>query len=59
MATWAIRTLFEELARDRPLIVVLEDLNWAEPTFLDLIEYIAGFSRGGRSCSWAARGPNC
>jgi predicted ATPase/class 3 adenylate cyclase len=42
---WAIRTLLEAVARDRPLVVVLEDLHWAEPTFLDLVEYVAGFSR--------------
>jgi predicted ATPase/class 3 adenylate cyclase len=42
---WAIRTLLEELARERPLVVVLEDLHWAEPRFLDLVEYLAGFSR--------------
>ena len=43
---WAVRKLLEALARDRPLVVVFEDLHWAEPTFLDLIEYVAGFSRG-------------
>jgi DNA-binding SARP family transcriptional activator len=37
----AVRRLFEALARRRPLIVVLEDLHWAEPTFLDLVEYLA------------------
>jgi class 3 adenylate cyclase/tetratricopeptide (TPR) repeat protein len=42
---WAIRMLLEALARDRPLVVVLEDLHWAEPRFLDLVEYVAGFSR--------------
>jgi class 3 adenylate cyclase/tetratricopeptide (TPR) repeat protein len=42
---WAIRTFFEALARDHPLVVVLEDLHWAEPRFLDLVEYVAGFSR--------------
>ncbi len=25
----------------RPLLVVLEDVHWAEPTFLDLVEYVA------------------
>ena len=30
---------------ERPLVVVLEDLHWAEPRFLDLVEYVAGFSR--------------
>jgi predicted ATPase/class 3 adenylate cyclase len=42
---WAIRALLEALARERPLVVVLEDLHWAEPRFLDLVEYVAGFSR--------------
>jgi len=43
---WAFRRLFESLAADRPLIVVVEDVHWAEPTLLDLIEYVAGFSSG-------------
>ena len=38
---WATRRLFEALARERPLLVFFEDLHWAEPTFLDLIEYLA------------------
>jgi predicted ATPase/class 3 adenylate cyclase len=42
---WAIRMLLEALAHDRPVVVVLEDLHWAEPRFLDLVEYVAGFSR--------------
>jgi DNA-binding SARP family transcriptional activator len=37
----AVRRLFEALASRRPLIVVLEDLQWAEPTFLDLVDYLA------------------
>jgi class 3 adenylate cyclase len=37
---WAVRRLFEGLARRRPLVVVLEDLHWAAPTFLDLVEYL-------------------
>ena len=43
---WAVRRLFEALARTGPLVVVLDDLHWAEPTFLDLIEHVADFSRG-------------
>jgi class 3 adenylate cyclase/tetratricopeptide (TPR) repeat protein len=38
---WSIRRLFENLARDRPLIVVFDDVHWAERTFLDLVEDIA------------------
>lgn len=37
---WAARRLLEEVARDRPVIVHLEDIHWAEPTFLDLIEQV-------------------
>ncbi len=37
---WAVRKLLEAVARERPLVVVLEDIQWAEPTFLELIEYL-------------------
>jgi predicted ATPase len=42
---WAVRKLLEALARSRPLVVVFDDLQWAEPTFLDLVEHIADYSR--------------
>ena len=42
---WAIRRFLEWSGRDRPLVLILDDLQWAEPTFLDLIEYLAGWSR--------------
>jgi class 3 adenylate cyclase/tetratricopeptide (TPR) repeat protein len=42
---WALRRLLEILARKRPLIVVLDDLHWADPALLDLIEDIAESSR--------------
>ncbi len=42
---WAIRHLLETLARERPLVLVLDDIQWAEPAFLDLVEYLAGWSR--------------
>jgi tetratricopeptide (TPR) repeat protein len=42
---WAVRRLFETVARRRPLLVVLDDIQWAESAFLDLIEYLAGWSR--------------
>ena len=42
---WAVRRLFEALARTRPLVVVLDDLQWAEPTFLDLVEHVADLAR--------------
>src|SRR5712691_8220599 len=42
---WAIRRMLETLAGERPLVVCLEDVHWAQPTFLDLLEYVAGWSR--------------
>ena len=41
---WAARRLFEAVARDRPLVVVLEDVHWAEPTLLDLVDYLASWA---------------
>lgn len=40
---WAVRRLLQELARERPLIVLFDDLHWAQPTLLDLLEYLAGW----------------
>ena len=42
---WAVRRLLEHLARERPLVIAFDDLQWAEPTFLDLIEYLLGWIR--------------
>lgn len=43
---WAVRRLFEALGRDGPLVIALDDLHWAEPVFLQLVEYVASCSRG-------------
>jgi class 3 adenylate cyclase/tetratricopeptide (TPR) repeat protein len=42
---WGVRKLLEALARRTPLVLVFDDLNWGEPTFLDLLEHIADWSR--------------
>jgi len=42
---WATRRLLEELARERPVVLVLDDIHWAQPLFLDLIEHLADRSR--------------
>ena len=41
----SVRKLFEATASERPLAVLFDDLQWAEPTFLDLIEHVADWSR--------------
>ena len=33
------------MPRSGPLLLVLDDVQWAEPAFLDLIEYLAGWTR--------------
>jgi DNA-binding SARP family transcriptional activator len=38
---WAARRLFESLSRRRPVLALVEDLHWAEPTMLDLLEHVA------------------
>ncbi|MEO8476525.1 MAG: adenylate/guanylate cyclase domain-containing protein [Actinomycetota bacterium] len=45
---WSIRRFLETLQRDRPLVVVFDDIHWAEPTLLDLVEYLAGWCRDAR-----------
>src|SRR5581483_10497568 len=39
---WAFRKLLEEAA---PVVCVFDDLHWAEPTFLDLVDHVADWSR--------------
>ena len=41
----AFRRLLEARASDRPQVVVVDDLQWAEPVFIDLVEHVADLSR--------------
>jgi class 3 adenylate cyclase len=43
---WAVRKLLEAAAREQPLVILFEDIHWAEPTFLELIEDLAGKTEG-------------
>jgi class 3 adenylate cyclase/tetratricopeptide (TPR) repeat protein len=42
---WGVRRLLETMARAEPLVVVFDDIHWAEPAFLDLVEYVASFAQ--------------
>ena len=42
----AARRRFEELAAERPLLLVFEDVHWAEPTLLDFVEYLGAQATG-------------
>ncbi len=37
---WALRRGLEVLGRERPLVIVLDDLHWAQPMLLDLVEHL-------------------
>ncbi len=38
---WAVRRLLETLAARTPVLLVLDDVHWAEPALLDLVDYLA------------------
>jgi class 3 adenylate cyclase/tetratricopeptide (TPR) repeat protein len=41
---WGFRKVLEQAAQDRPLVCVFDDIQWAEPTFLALVESLAELS---------------
>ena len=43
---WGIRRVLELVAARRPLVLVLEDLHWAEPTLIELIGTLLEGSEG-------------
>ena len=43
---WAFRKLVEAVATDTPLVIVFDDIQWAEDVLLDLLEHIAFLSTG-------------
>jgi class 3 adenylate cyclase/tetratricopeptide (TPR) repeat protein len=45
---WAVRRLLQALARERPVVVVFEDVHWGEQTFLDLVDHITDWARDTR-----------
>lgn len=44
--SWAARRLLEKAGAERTVVLVLDDLHWAEPAFLDLVDYVRTFLRG-------------
>jgi class 3 adenylate cyclase/tetratricopeptide (TPR) repeat protein len=40
-----IRKLLERLARERPLVLIVDDIHWAELTLLDLLEHLTDWTR--------------
>ena len=52
---WLFRQFCEEAARERPLVLVFDDVHWAEPTFLELVEHLADKGTGPISVVCLAR----
>ncbi len=44
-AFWSVRRLLEELAEDATAVLVVEDVHWAEPTLLDLLDGLVDWMR--------------
>jgi class 3 adenylate cyclase/tetratricopeptide (TPR) repeat protein len=42
---WAVRTTLESVARRKPVVLILDDIHWAEATMLDLIEHLAEWTK--------------
>jgi DNA-binding SARP family transcriptional activator len=43
---WAVRRFVELLAAERPLVLVVDDLQWAEPVLIDLLDHVLDLGRG-------------
>jgi class 3 adenylate cyclase len=43
---WAFRKTMEEAAAEQPLVVVFDDIQWGEETFLNLVEHVALLAKG-------------
>ena len=53
---WGLRRFLEVTASVRPVVVVVDDIHWAEPGLVDLVEYLADFATGPILLLCLARG---
>ena len=44
--SWALRRLLERVAAERPLVVAVEDVHWAQDALLDLLDHVVTLSSG-------------
>ena len=52
---FGVRRLVETLAAERPLVLLFEDIHWAEETLLDLIEHLTDVAEAPLLVACAAR----
>jgi len=45
---WGVRKLLEAQSRDRPLLIVIDDIHSAESTFLELLDHVVETTSGAR-----------
>jgi class 3 adenylate cyclase len=43
---WEVRRLLETLASTQPVILHIDDMHWAEPMLLDLLDHVTDLSKG-------------
>ncbi len=55
----AWRRFLESVAERAPLVLVVEDIHWADPALLAFLEHLADWARASRCSSSAPRGPSC
>lgn len=56
-AQYAMRALLERLARPRPLVLILDDVHWADGASIDVIAHISRRFRGPLLAAFAFRHP--
>ena len=44
--SWALRRLLAAIARERPLVVAIEDIHWAQPALLEVLDHLVALSSG-------------
>jgi DNA-binding SARP family transcriptional activator/class 3 adenylate cyclase len=52
---WAVRQLLEVLADERPLLLFIDDVHWADAPLLDLVDYLVDWLRAPVLLVCAAR----
>ena len=43
---WEVRRLLESLTSERPVILYVDDMQWAEPMLVELLDHVVELSRG-------------